>query len=229
MLTRLAISTLIISSLALSPVAFAKTKDKSPTAPHTAPERVQCEGVFGPDVTVDMIIAHFGAENVEARIEVDSVEGVPVFGTLVYGDDPDRKIAFQWFDEANTRFVSYVDLPPTLATPEGLYVGQTAAEVAALNGEPVSFAGFWWDYGGYVFLHEGGKLWNTEAPCVPMIRFAPTVEEPDVDVTTISGDVTVTSDDPLVGKVGVKVQTAGMGYQYPEGYDGFDEGEPVEE
>lgn len=224
MLTRISVATLTISVLLLSPAALAKTKDKA----SQPPERVACEGVFGKDVTLEMIIDHFGADNVEPRTEVDMVEGQPIIGTKVYGADPNRTIVYQWFDEENSQHIAYIGLPPTLATPGGLYVGQPIAEVEKLNGQRFGMSGFWWDYGGYPFLHEGGNLWDDEADCLPMIRFAPTLEG-DFDVEPISGDTTVYSDNPLLLKVGVEIQEAGMGYELPEGYDGFDEGEPIEE
>jgi hypothetical protein len=228
MLTRISVATLTISALALSPAALAKTKDKATAPATTAVERVACEGIFGKDVTLEMIVAHYGKEHVEPRVEVDALEGESVFGTRVFGDDPSRAIVYQWFDDENSRFVAYVGLPPTLATPGGLHLGQTVAEVAALNGERFSMSGLWWDYGGFPFLHEGGRLWDVEANCVPIVRFGSTLEG-DFDASAIGGDVTIYSDNPLLAKVGAKLEEVGMGYEFPEGYDGFDEGEPVEE
>lgn len=231
MRTQLSIATLIISALILSPAAMAKTKVKLPQPNLGAPERVACEGVFGKDVTLEQIIERFGKDNVVPHTQVVSIEGEPLYGTLVYPDDPQRKIAYQWFDEDNSRFVAHVALPPTLATPGGLYVGQTLAEVVELNGERISMSGFWWDYGGYPFLHEGGKLWDEDADCLPILRLAPThePESDDVDPSSIVGDTTVYSDNPLLEFYAIRVSEAGIGYEFPEGYHGFDEGEPPEE
>jgi hypothetical protein len=90
------------------------------------------------------------------------------------------------------------------------------AEVEALNGEPFKVGGFWWDYGGYANI-ESGKLAQLEGSCYLSIRFSPGENySDDIDVTPVSGEVQVSSDDPLLAEIDTRVQVLTLGYPWPE-------------
>lgn len=193
---------------AAAPVA-AKDKD----AP--AAEEVTCLGVFSPGSSEAMLIDTYGAENVVTGT-VPGPEGTELIATTVFPDDPERTMEFGWFDEENYTRLTYVRLSPSQTAPGGVRIGQTVAEVEALNGEPFKVGGFWWDYGGYANI-ESGKLAQLEGSCYLSIRFSPGENySDDIDVTPVSGEVQVSSDDPLLAEFDTRVQVLTLGYPWPE-------------
>lgn len=206
MLARLSFAALSAVLLAATPVA-AKSK--------SAPEPVTCAGVFGPDSSEALVMETFGAENVVTGT-VWGPEGSELIATTVFADDPDRALEFGWFDEENFTHLSYVKLSPSQIAPGGVQIGMSVAEVEALNGEPFMVGGFWWDYGGYGLI-ESGRLAETDEACFVSLRFAPADEiDPAIDVTGVSGEVQVPSDDPLLARIDTRVQELTLGYPWPE-------------
>ncbi|RYE57869.1 MAG: hypothetical protein EOP20_06815 [Hyphomicrobiales bacterium] len=208
---------LIAVSLAMA-VVPAAAKDKVKTA-DAAPVAVTCDGVFGPKSSDALVRETFGDENVETGM-VYGVEGIEFEASTVYPNDPERVMQFSWFDEEKHEYLSSVELSPSQETPTGVKIGMTVAEVEAINGAPFTLGGFWWDYGGGSTF-ETGKLAdahsNVDGGCGFWIGFAPTEDYPqDLDVTAVSGEVTVPSSEPLLKTLDVRVQSITLGYPWPE-------------
>lgn len=203
-----------ISLLALSlavAVAPAMAKDKE----KAVPQAISCDGVFGPKSSDALVRETFGDENVETGT-VYGVEGIELQATTVYPDDPERVMQFSWWDEEKLEYLSSVELAPSQETPAGVKIGMSVAEVEAINGAPFTIGGFWWDYGGGA-VFEKGALANPETGCGFWIRFAPKDEYPEsVDVTPVSGEVTVPSSEPLLETLDVRVQSINLGYPWPD-------------
>ena len=175
-----------------------------------------CEGVFGADSSEALLIKTYGAENVLTG-ETDGPEGTQILTTRVFPNDPERVLVFSWWDEENRKGVNYLDLPPSISGPHGVRVGMTVAEVEAINGEPFSIGGFWWDYGGYGMI-DSGKLFNEGDGCYTSLRFAPADKDfGNLDVSSVSGEVTVPSSDPLLAKIDTRLQVLSISYAGPEG------------
>ncbi len=202
---------LVIACGFVAAVAPVAAKDKS--AP--AAEEVSCLGVFGPGSSEAMLIETYGADNVVTGT-VPGPEGTELIATTVFPDDPERTMEFGWYDEENYTHLSYVRLSPSQTAPGGVRIGQTVAEVEALNGEPFQVGGFWWDYGGYANL-ESGNLAQLEGGCYLSVRFSPGESYPDdIDVTSVSGEVEVSSEDPLLAEIDTRVQVLTLGYPWPD-------------
>ena len=175
-----------------------------------------CDGVFGPDSSEALLIATYGAENVLTEM-TDGPEGSTILITKVFPDEPARMLQFSWVDEAEHTGLGYVDLPPTMAGPDGVRVGMSVAEVEAINGAPFTIGGFWWDYGGYGMINSG-KLFNEGDGCYTSLRFAPADKDfGNLDVSAVSGEVTVPSSDPLLAKIDTRLQVLSISYAGPEG------------
>lgn len=183
-----------------------------------------CEGVFGADSSEAFLIKTYGADNVVTG-ETDGPEGTQILTTTVFPNDPERALVFSWFDEENRAGLSYVDLSPSTSGPFGLRVGMTVAEVEAINGKPFSIGGFWWDYGGYAMIDDGTLL-NKDDGCFISLRFAPADKDfGSLDVSPVTGEVSVPSSDPLLAKIDTRVQVLSISYAGPEGdVDGSAEG-----
>ncbi len=208
MLARLSLAASAAALLAVVPAA-AKSK------PAREPEQVACTGVFGPDSSEQIVIDTVGAGNVVTGT-VYGAEGMEIIATTVFPDDPKRKMEFGWFDEENFTHLSYVELAPDQAAPGGVRIGQTVAEVEALNGAPFEIGGFWWDYGGYANFSEG-KLANKDTGCSLSVRFSPADEySPAIDISPVAGEVQVPSDEGLLEILDVRVEVLTLGYPWPE-------------
>ncbi len=178
-------------------------------------EPVICEGVFGPESSEALLIETYGADNVVTGM-VPGPEGMEYLASTVFPDDPERVMEFAWFDEEKREYLSSVELSPSQITPTGLRLGLTVAEVEELNGAPYNIGGFWWDYGGGAWF-ETGKLVNPDGGCGVWIRFDTDMENPaNVDVTPISGEVTVPSSEPLLHELDFRVNRLSLGYPWPE-------------
>ena len=183
------------------------------TAPALA-EEVSCLGVYGPDSSEALLIDTFGAANVVTGT-VPGPEGTELIATAVFPDDPDRRMEFGWYDEQAFARPGHIRLAPSQTAPGGVRIGQTVAEVEALNGAPFLVGGFWWDYGGYANI-ETGRLASLEG-CHLSIRFAPAGDIPaSIDSATVSGEVQVPSDDPLLAAIDTRVQVLTLGYPWPD-------------
>jgi hypothetical protein len=135
-----------------------------------------------------------------------------MLATTVFPNDPDKKFEVGWWDEENRARIAYVTVPAGDTAPGGSTFGMGIPEVEALNGEPFSMFGFWWDYGGSAGF-QTGKLSQLEGGCYLNLRFDPTVDLPQsVDPGPISGDQEVSSDLPLLRQVEPKVVEMSFGY-----------------
>jgi len=190
-------------------------------------EEFTCAGAFAADSSADRLVEIYGKDNVVTG-EADGPEGSTIIATTVFPDDPAKRMVFGWWDETTYRDLSYVELPDT-ATIAGLREGMTVAEVEALNGEPFTLTGFWWDYGGYSGF-QSGALADLPGGCHLSVYFQPGIDAPDgLDVEPISGDREVPSGEPLLETLAVRIDAITIGYAFPGMEDeGVDEA-PIEE
>jgi hypothetical protein len=206
--SRLFLCTFCAAALAIGPV-LAKEK------PAPDADQVTCEGVYGADTTEALVVQTFGAENVVTG-PVDGPEGTTYTATTIFPDDPDRTMLFSWFDETALTGISSIALSPSQAGPGGVRIGQTVAEVEAINGEPFTLSGFWWDYGGSAGF-DSGKLSGVAGDCYVSLGFAVPNEIPQaIDVTPISGDIEVPSSEGLLEVLDVRVERLSLGYASPD-------------
>jgi hypothetical protein len=103
-------------------------------------------------------------------------------------------------------------VPAADTAPGGVKVGMGIDEVQALNGEPFTLQGFYWDYGGAAGF-QTGKLANLPGGCFMSLMFNPSVEELDQATSdAISGDRELTSDMPEFKVAKPVVQEVSLGY-----------------
>ena len=171
---------------------------------------IACEGPFAGDSSEARLIESFGKENVVTG-DVPGPEGSTVLATTVFPNDPTKTIEFGWWDEEKHERVAYFTVPPGDTAPGGLRKGLTVKEVEALNGGPFRLYGFFWDYGGAA-IFEGGKLAPPEGRCSVSVRFAVGDYPADLNVDAISGDMQISSSEPLLEKVDARVDTVTIGY-----------------
>lgn len=169
-----------------------------------------CEGPFAGDSSEARLIESFGKDNVVTG-DVPGPEGSTILATTVFPNDPTKTIEFGWWDEEKHERIAYFTVPPGDTAPGGLKQGLTVKEVEALNGGPFQMYGFFWDYGGSAGF-EGGKLGAAPGGCIVSVRFAVGDYPADLNVDAISGDMQISSSEPLLEKVDARVDTITVGY-----------------
>lgn len=176
---------------------------------------ITCDGAFGIDTSEARLKEVYGAENVRTG-DMDGPEGTTMLGTQVFPDDPAKRMVFVWWNEEDLTDVSYIELPPT-DTVAGLKVGMSVKEVEAINGEPFTMTGFWWDYGGFAGF-QSGKLAEVPGDCHVQVSFNPTNTDypAGTDIEPVSGDREVPSTEPLLERLDVRLESITIGYPHPD-------------
>ena len=171
-----------------------------------------CTGVFGPDSSEVLLKQTYGADNVVTGM-VPGAEGEEMLATTVFPNDPDKTMQFGWMDDETREGLGFVDLPPSIDGPHGVHVGMSVADVLAINGQPFNIGGFWWDYGGYAQIDQGALANADDASCFLSLRFSPADEYPaDLDVSAVSGEVTVPATEPLLEKLDTRLSVVSVSY-----------------
>ena len=179
-----------------------------------AGEKLSCEGPLGPKATHESVKAAFGAANVRLE-KIDGPEGETFETTVIYPDDPTRRLELIWTDDAKRRGLSDVRMGPkaTWVAPNGLAIGSTLAEVEAANGRPFVLSGFEWDYGGTVTDWKGGAL-DKPAPggCMVSVTLAPGPKPPGKALRAVSGDFAFPSSKAEMKAVAPTVSRLSFGW-----------------
>ena len=177
-------------------------------------EEITCEGIFNKDATLADFQTSFGKDNVVTGL-VPGPEGIEYTATTVYPGDAEREMQIRWWDEENVRFFAGVTLAKGDTGPGGVRLGMPIEEVERINGEPFTFFGFFWDYGGAAGF-DSGNLGAVPGGCFLNLHFTPTADPLPEDVmNAISGEQELRSDQPEVLAAKVVVDEINLGFPYP--------------
>lgn len=196
--------------------ATSTSTDTSSPSVAMAPE-LSCEGPVMKDDTAQTLKDRFGAD-----AEVGTIagpEGMDAKGVILFGKDPKKRIEVHFWDEDKLTHVSDVALGSEATAwtgPFGLKIGSPVAEVQAANGKPFTIGGFGWDYGGYASDYKGGKLGSVPGGCLLSLRFDNPNFQGDMP-QGISGEVTLSSDQPEVKAYAPVVTELSIGWPAPAG------------
>lgn len=150
-----------------------------------------CIGPLAPETSHAALVARYGKRDVVFRT-VPAPEGETERATVIFPDDPARRIQIVWQDERRRRRPDTITIGTafsTWRTPEGIGLGTPLEEVERLNGRPFAFMGFGWDYAGTVTDWEGGALERKR--CRLVVRFSPALDAP---ADGLDGDQTLRSN-----------------------------------
>jgi hypothetical protein len=171
----------------------------APAAPPAADGKnvLQCEGAFARDGSHAKLVQAFGKGSV-AFLDVEGAEGEKLKASVVYPDEPRRRVEVIWHDEkARSRPATIrVGFKSQWRTLRGLRIGSDLAEVEKINGKPFKLYGFDWDYGGNVSSWMGGTLGTVAGGCDFRLAFNPWADAPDEARDKVSGDKEFLSSDP---------------------------------
>lgn len=94
-------------------------------------------------------------------------------------------------------------------TREGVTLGMTLEDLVKLNGKPVKFLGFDWDYGGGVVSFENGKLEGSNLSIGLSYDMDPaTISESDF--TRILGDIEISTENNDLSKFKIRIVRLGI-------------------
>jgi hypothetical protein len=215
-----------------SPAPATPTPPAPAVAPASpAPEEPQVEapaetwvlpGSLEPLTTRLQLEARFGKDNVREDT-FPGAEGIGTYPVLVvFPDDPRKRLELVL--DADNPDAPIRELrvrgPDSLwHTASGLRAGMHLADLVALNGEPVSFYGLDWDYGGTVQDWHGGRLANAvDNPLFHRVTLAARKEAGDAALPV--GDTTFRSDDAKWPTIGKDLVVAELGISWPNDGDG---------
>lgn len=110
----------------------------------------------GNDSYDDLVVA-YGKENVE-KTAVMMGEGETAQGFVIYRDTP-NEIECTCCNSAGGIDAVIIRRPGgRWTTADGIKIGTPLDSLVKMNGKPIDFFGFGWDYAGQVMSYNGGKL-----------------------------------------------------------------------
>jgi hypothetical protein len=112
----------------------------------------------------------YGARNLRDS-SIALGEGETESGTLLYADDPQRRIEILWADAPAKQGPKRAILRGERSRwmlPREISLGTSLQELETKNGRPFRLSGFGWDYAGVVTSWEGGTLDRELSPGVKL-------------------------------------------------------------
>jgi hypothetical protein len=177
------------------------------------PLHLECAGPFGPESSQALLSQVFGANNVVAET-IDGPEGTTLDATLVFPDDPARRLIVLWQDEAQRVGPAAIIVrdDSSWIGPGGVRLGSAITEVEAANGASFNVLGFGWDYGGAASF-PSGTLADIPGGCVMSLSFdLDWSKEFGPEFDKIMGDQQLTSDNELLRAAAPTVSEIAVGY-----------------
>src|SRR5690606_18364940 len=123
-------------------VSFAVSRIATAGAPASA--TFDCASTFPSNMSVADLRVKFGTEDVESG-EVHLGEGEYETGTILFPNDPSRRVEILWHDQSSNRFprsVGALNSESSWKTPEGIVFGTDLKTVEARNSRPFRLRGY---------------------------------------------------------------------------------------
>lgn len=172
-------------------------------------------GLFAADTRVLWLQQRFGEANVRVA-DVPGGEGETSRGVILFADDSTRRAYLYFQDEKRLRGLSLVrvtDAGSRWQFDNGIGIGTPLSKLLALNGKPIKFLGFDWDYGGAITDWNGGQLQPAADHSVQRgIRLDHHTASDD---TYPMGDTIFSSDDKRFPKLGDEVVVGEISVSFP--------------
>ncbi len=162
-------------------------------------------GPISAKTTYADIVAIFGSANVgDATIPLG--EGKSEAGTVIFADSPDKRLFIQWATPKQKPHSIIIE-GTRWKTAAGIGIGTPLSEIVKANEGPFTFAGFGWDYAGYVISWKNGRLESDHALGEGVSLFlAPAPPYLPADFDSVQGDKEFSSDLPQAGKLNLRVK-----------------------
>ena len=171
-----------------------------------------CAGLFAKTTSHARLVAAFGEANVTFS-KVDGPENLELDATVIFPDDPARRVEITWHDSQRTRpHVIKIENPSTWVAPLGVRIGATLEDIEKRNGAAFRVSGFGWDNAGLTAF-RGGRLAKIPGGCALGLRFEPAQNPPGEGFQRITGDREIASNDRLMREAAPKVVEIFLSYK----------------
>jgi hypothetical protein len=199
----------LLSTLALLLLA-------APALAQQKPLTLECAGPLSRNATHTALVKAFGAKNV-TYADVSRAEGEMVKATILFADDPKRRVEIEWFDAKKRARPSVITVfgPSQWTGPFGVKNGMTIQEMEKLAGKPFKINGFEFDVAGAAHV-EGTKLEKLPGGCTFGGHFE--IEghlPPGEQYKRFVGEVEIDSNDPLLLSLKPRLWIYALSYPAP--------------
>lgn len=173
------------------------------------------------------LIKLFGKENITSqKLAVDN-EGMEYQeGTVIYTNDPLKKLSILWSDPKNKKNLKRVKLYGDKSywkLAGGVSLGTSLKELERLNGGEFIFWGFGWDAGGFVKTWSNGKLEKKFGGKVGIgLDTISRVKKPDATLVpdniteneyfSVQGEREFSSSNPIMQKINPTIRQIFVGF-----------------
>jgi hypothetical protein len=185
---------------------------KKPPSPAPATV-VACSGVFSKDSTHIKLAMKYDSRNITFG-EVDGPEGSKIPGSILFPNDPKRRLEVLWAQEAGRSGTSVIAIngKSQWSAPKGMKLGMTLAALEKANGRPFKISGFDTEGSAGVNGWEGGALGSIPGGCKMGMRLAVDPKSPPEARSAVASDKEFLSNDEAVRALKPTVVEILIGY-----------------
>jgi hypothetical protein len=153
------------------------------------------------------LIRAYGAANVRDTSIVLG-EGETARGTMLFPDDPQRRLEVIWSDPSQKRGPRRIVLRGERSRwmlPRDVSLGTSLSGLVEKNGAPFQLAGFGWDYAGVVYSWSGGALDSLMTRSVKLYLEPRIEDRGGPEYSSVLGDRDYSSNLPAMKKLNPRV------------------------
>ena len=145
---------------------------------------------------------------------MDGPEGSKIPGSILFPNDPKRRLEVLWTNEAGRSGTSVIAIngKSQWSAPKGMKLGLPLAALEKANGKPFKLSGFGADGTAGVAGWEGGALGSLPGGCKVGMRLAADSKAPPEARSAVAGDKEVLSSDAGVRALKPTVVEILIGY-----------------
>jgi hypothetical protein len=187
-----------------------------PAAPRPAPPSahiVACTGIFAKDSNHLRLAMTFDYKNVTFA-EVAADGGAKVQASIIFPNDPKRRLEVWWSNPANRSGTYLIDIKgkSTWGAPAGMRLGLTLAQLEKLNKKPFKINGF--DKNGVATVSDwdGGALASLPGGCKSGVSLTADPKASPDAVSAMPADKNYSSSDPAFRSAKPTVSEILIGY-----------------
>jgi hypothetical protein len=155
------------------------------------------KGPFSKDSSHLRLAMTFDSRNV-AFTEVEANGGSKVPASVVFPNDPKRRLEVWWSNPAERRDTYLIDIngKSTWTAPSGMKLGLTLAQLEKLNHKPFKIKGFDKDGTATVSDWDGGALAILPGACKSGVTLKADPKAPAAALSALAADKEYSSSDP---------------------------------
>jgi hypothetical protein len=193
--------------------AAAAARLAAPKMPSPSGHVIACSGIFAKESSHLRLSMSFDYKNV-AFGDVDANGGAKVKATIVFPNDPKRRLEVWWSNPADRTGIYLIDIKgkSQWSGPDGMRLGLNVVQLEKLNHKPFKLKGF--DKSGVATISDwdGGELASLPGGCKSGVSLAADPKAAADAVGALSPDKEYSSDDPAVRAVKPTVSEILIGY-----------------